>query len=273
MSHVKTIEHEFWATSINSLEATVVGVAPMVSGWQCTSQVIVCMCYWTLKEQGGLGEGGQKPIDWAPIDTKRIVLKLNLIKEHLSSAILSGCLAGVDVGKELVNLYSQKKVVPDANELIQVDNYNFEISDTSLHLAPQDTQTELAKKTTSTFNGQRMGFEFVSVSEQTPVRKMCNIPNSEFKEHHEGAHSHSQTENVQHNCELPMGHLGPHQTTHGNMRGVHFVYESEILTFVSASSYKWGESGAVEMCAMIAGHWVQVIFIYYHVIMTNQYLK
>ncbi len=79
-------------------------------------------------------------MDWAPIDTKRIVLKLNLIKEHLSSAILSGCLAGVDVGKELVNLYSQEKVAPDANELIQVDNYNFEISDTSLHLAPQDTQ-------------------------------------------------------------------------------------------------------------------------------------
>ncbi|CAN5957584.1 unnamed protein product [Sphagnum jensenii] len=91
-------------------------------------------------EQGGLGEGGQKPIDWAPIDTKCIVLKLNLIKEHLSSAILSGCLAGVDVGKELVNLYSQEKVAPDANELIEVDNYNFEISDTSLHLAPQDTQ-------------------------------------------------------------------------------------------------------------------------------------
>ncbi|CAK9260313.1 unnamed protein product [Sphagnum jensenii] len=93
-----------------------------------------------VAEQGGLGEGGQKPIDWAPIDTKCIVLKLNLIKEHLSSAILSGCLAGVDVGKELVNLYSQEKVAPDANELIEVDNYNFEISDTSLHLAPQDTQ-------------------------------------------------------------------------------------------------------------------------------------
>lgn len=79
-------------------------------------------------------------MDWAPIDTKRIVLKLNLIKEHLSSAILSGCLAGVDFGKELVNLYSQEKVAPDANELIQVDNYNFEISDTSLHLAPEETQ-------------------------------------------------------------------------------------------------------------------------------------
>jgi len=79
-------------------------------------------------------------MDWAPIDTKRIVLKLNLIKEHLSSAILSRCLTGVDVGKELVDLYSQEKVVPDANELIQVDNYNFDISDISLHLAPQDTK-------------------------------------------------------------------------------------------------------------------------------------
>lgn len=122
-----------------------------------------------------------------------------------------------------------------------------------------DVQTELVKKTTSTFNGQRMVFEFVSVSEQTPVRKMCNIPNSEFKEHHEGAHSHSQTENVQHNCELPMGHLGLHQTTHGNMRGVHFVSESEDIDICERKFLQmgrvWGSRDVCNDCrALGPGH-------------------
>jgi len=109
-------------------------------------------------------------------------------------------------------------------------------------------------QTTSTLNGQRMVFEFESVSEQTPVRKMCNIPIPEFKEHHEGAHSHCQTENVQHNWELPMGHLGHHQTTHGNMRGVHFVSESEDIDICERKFLQMGRVwGSRDVCNALQG--------------------
>lgn len=97
-------------------------------------------------------------------------------------------------------------------------------------------------------------FEFESVSEQNPVRKMCNIPIPEFKEHHEGAQSHSQTENVQHNCELPMGHLGLHQTTHENMRGVHFLSESEGIDICERKFLQMGRVwGSRDVCNALQG--------------------
>ncbi len=71
----------------------------------------------------------------APIDTTYIAFKLNLIKKHLSSPIFSGCFAGIDIGKELINLDPQEfkeKIETDENELIQVDSYTFNINDTSL---------------------------------------------------------------------------------------------------------------------------------------------
>jgi hypothetical protein len=74
-------------------------------------------------------------MDWAPIDTTCIAFKLNLIKKHLSSAIFSGCFAGIYIGKELINLDPQEfreKIETDENELIQVDSYTFNINDTSL---------------------------------------------------------------------------------------------------------------------------------------------
>ncbi|CAK9862722.1 unnamed protein product [Sphagnum jensenii] len=137
--------HLLWRTSSSVIDKDL-GDSTGELDWRCKSNIL----HGKTEQQKvspadslewlTAGCGRRTKTNWAPIDTKRIVLKLNLSKEHLSSAILSGCLTGVDVRKELVNLYSQEKVAPDANELIQVDNYNFEISDTSLHLAPQDTQ-------------------------------------------------------------------------------------------------------------------------------------
>jgi hypothetical protein len=71
---------------------------------------------------------------WAPIDTTCIACKFNLIKKHLSSAIFPGCFAGIDIGKELINLDPQEfreKIETNENELIQVDSYTFNINDTS----------------------------------------------------------------------------------------------------------------------------------------------
>jgi hypothetical protein len=71
----------------------------------------------------------------APIDTTCIAFKLTLIKKHLSSTIFSRCFVGIDIGKELINLDPQEfreKIETDEHELIQVDNYTFNINDTFL---------------------------------------------------------------------------------------------------------------------------------------------
>lgn len=46
-----------------------------------------------------------------------------------------------------------------------------------------------------------------------------------------------------------MGHIGLHETTHGNMRNVRFISEEEDID-IKDRKYKWGEKREVEMCNM-----------------------
>jgi hypothetical protein len=44
----------------------------------------------------------------------------------------------IELGEKLVNIDSHKKVEINANELIQVDDYIFEINNIFLHIAPEN---------------------------------------------------------------------------------------------------------------------------------------
>ena len=75
-----------------------------------------------------------------------------------------------------------------------------------------------------------------------------------------GPHSHTADRDVAHFCDvrchacgyfcnLPIGHIGDHNTNHGNMKHVYFVAESEEIE-IHDRKYAWGESGGAEMCNM-----------------------
>ncbi|CAM6093207.1 unnamed protein product [Calypogeia fissa] len=127
------------------------------------------------------------------------------------------------------------------------------------HKGNCEVLTEVSKKT-QTFTGQRATFDYVLVSEQNGNRKGCCIVIPPHKENHNGPHSHSSNPDAVHFCETrchqcgyfctrPIEHSGLHSTTHGNMRDVNFVSESEEID-IQDRKYAWGESGVAEMCQM-----------------------
>ena len=108
------------------------------------------------------------------------------------------------------------------------------------------------------FEGKRGRFTFELVSEQTAVRKDCCVPIPPYRHTHAGKHVHSLDPCVMHFCEercsgceyictLPVGHMGLHSTTHGNMKSRQFASESEEIN-LGSRKYVWGESGVAEMC-------------------------
>ncbi|KAH7290546.1 hypothetical protein KP509_30G053200 [Ceratopteris richardii] len=119
--------------------------------------------------------------------------------------------------------------------------------------------TELVKQT-KVFHGKRGDFEYDFVSEQSEFRKGCCIMIPPFTYKHSGPHVHSLKTNVIHycdvrcpNCEyycqLPFGHVGLHNTAHGNMRKTQFVADTKNIDF-QGRKYVRGESGVAEMCLM-----------------------
>ncbi|GLJ34388.1 hypothetical protein SUGI_0691360 [Cryptomeria japonica] len=119
--------------------------------------------------------------------------------------------------------------------------------------------TELVRQT-RVFEGQRGCFQYEHVSEQNGLRKGCCIPIPPFEKKHRGAHVHTKNELSVHYCDTrcqacgyfcrrPVGHLGLHETTHGNMRNVRFISEEEDID-IKDRKYKWGEKGEAEMCNM-----------------------
>ncbi|KAH9289231.1 hypothetical protein KI387_033348 [Taxus chinensis] len=119
--------------------------------------------------------------------------------------------------------------------------------------------TELLRQT-RVFEGQRGCFPYEHVSEQNGQRKGCCIPIPPFEKNHRGPHVHTKNEHCVHYCDTrcqacgyfcrhPMGHLGLHETTHGNMRNVRFISEEEDID-IKDRKYKWGEKGEAEMCNM-----------------------
>ncbi|GLJ34377.1 hypothetical protein SUGI_0691170 [Cryptomeria japonica] len=119
--------------------------------------------------------------------------------------------------------------------------------------------TELVKQT-RVFQGQRGSFEYEILSEQNGLRKFCCIPIPPYEVNHEGPHVHTKKEDSVHNCDirclscgyfcqLPIDHLGLHDTVHGNMKNVRFISEGEDFD-IEDRKYKWGETGEAEMCNM-----------------------
>ncbi|GLJ34383.1 hypothetical protein SUGI_0691250 [Cryptomeria japonica] len=115
--------------------------------------------------------------------------------------------------------------------------------------------TELVRQT-RVFEGQRGCFQYEHFSEQNGLCKGCCIPIPPFEKKHRGPHVHTKNELSVHYCDTrcqacgyfcrrPVGHLGLHETTHGNIRNARFISEEEDIDSKDRK-YKWGEKGEAE---------------------------
>uniref|UniRef100_M4BB84 VWFA domain-containing protein n=1 Tax=Hyaloperonospora arabidopsidis (strain Emoy2) TaxID=559515 RepID=M4BB84_HYAAE len=124
------------------------------------------------------------------------------------------------------------------------------------------------KKSSRTYKGLRGSFEYIH-EEMNGSKKRCKHVIAAGKEDHEGL-EHScvaqslddeDGQDIVHFCDVRcsccsycnkhVGHLGLHDTSHGNMRSTYFLAKDTDIE-VREHKYKVGESGTAEMCNLFS---------------------